>query len=115
MINLVMEKRLFNLRVNIGTIADCKVADYLNEIVENTKKALPENSEVFVIPVRTDENTGLFEVTDGVIDVKFKKLSENAVVPKRAKPGDMCMDLTAIDVEYDEKKDAYIYHTGLAF
>ena len=115
MINLVMEKRLFNLRVNIGTIADCKVADYLNEIVEDTKKALPENSEVFVIPVHTDENTGLFEVTDGVIDVKFKKLSENAVVPKRAKPGDMCMDLTAIDVEYDEEKDAYVYHTGLAF
>jgi dUTP pyrophosphatase len=25
------------------------------------------------------------------------------------------MDLTAIDVEYDEKRDMYIYHTGLAF
>jgi dUTP pyrophosphatase len=50
-----------------------------------------------------------------MIEVKVKKLSPDAVIPKRAKEGDMCMDLTAISVEYDPKKDAYIYHTGLAF
>lgn len=49
------------------------------------------------------------------IDIKFKKLDERAVVPKYAHEGDVGMDLTAIDVEYDEKNDMYIYHTGLAF
>ena len=45
------------------------------------------------------------------IEIKIKKLSENAVIPKYAIDGDVGMDLTAIDVEYDGKKDMYIYHT----
>ena len=49
------------------------------------------------------------------ITVKFKKLHPDAVVPKYAHNGDVCMDLTAISVEYDAGKDMYIYHTGLAF
>ena len=48
------------------------------------------------------------------IEIKIKKLSENAVIPKYAIDGDVGMDLTAIDVEYDEKKDMYIYHTGIS-
>lgn len=49
------------------------------------------------------------------ITVKFKKLHPDAVIPSYAHNGDVCMDLTAISVEYDEEKDMYIYHTGLAF
>lgn len=49
------------------------------------------------------------------LTIKFKKLDERAVVPKYAHDGDVGMDLVAIDVEYDEEKDLYIYHTGLAF
>ena len=52
---------------------------------------------------------------DNKIKVKFKKLHPDAVIPKYAHDGDVCMDLTAISVEYDEVKDMYIYHTGLAF
>lgn len=48
------------------------------------------------------------------IPVKIKKLHENAVIPKYAKLGDYGMDLTAVEVEYDEKLDCYVYHTGLA-
>lgn len=48
-------------------------------------------------------------------EVKFKKLDEKAVVPTYAHDGDVGMDLTAIDVEYDADKDMYVYHTGLAF
>ena len=48
-------------------------------------------------------------------EVKFKKLDERAVIPTYAHDGDVGMDLTAIDVEYDSKTDCYIYHTGLAF
>lgn len=46
--------------------------------------------------------------------VKLKKLNENAVIPFYAKEGDAGMDLTAIDVEYNEEMDCYIYHTGIA-
>lgn len=49
------------------------------------------------------------------ITVKFKKLHPDAVIPSYAHDGDVCMDLTAISVEYDKEKDMYIYHTGLAF
>lgn len=49
------------------------------------------------------------------LNIKLKKLDDRAVIPTYAHNGDVGMDLTAIDVEYDEKKDLYIYHTGLAF
>ena len=48
------------------------------------------------------------------IKLKIKKLHPNAVMPSYAHHGDVGMDLTAIDVEYDAEKDMYIYHTGLA-
>lgn len=47
--------------------------------------------------------------------VKVKKLSEKAVIPAYAKPGDAGLDLTAISYEYDAEKDCHIYGTGLAF
>lgn len=49
------------------------------------------------------------------VNVKIKKLDEKAVIPFYAKEGDACMDITAIDLEYDLENDRYIYHTGLAF
>lgn len=49
------------------------------------------------------------------LEIKFKKLDENAVIPSYAHDGDVGMDMTAISIEYDEEKDLYIYHTGLAF
>lgn len=49
-----------------------------------------------------------------MIEVKFRKIHPNAVVPKCANEGDMCFDLTAVGVEYNEENDSYIYHTGLA-
>lgn len=46
--------------------------------------------------------------------VKMKKIDDRAVIPSYAHDGDVGMDLTAIDVEYDREHDMYIYHTGLA-
>ena len=48
------------------------------------------------------------------MDVKIKRLFENAVIPTYAKPGDAGMDLTAISYEYDYEKQCHIYGTGLA-
>lgn len=49
------------------------------------------------------------------LTIKMKKLDSRAKVPTYAHYGDVGMDLTAIDVEYNEEKDMYIYHTGLSF
>lgn len=49
------------------------------------------------------------------LKVKLKKLDDRAVIPTYAHNGDVGMDMTAIDVEYDANHDMYIYHTGLAF
>lgn len=50
------------------------------------------------------------------MQIKVKKLNENAVLPHYAHYGtDMGADLTAIDYKYDPEKDRYIYKTGLAF
>ena len=48
------------------------------------------------------------------MEVKFKKLDENAVLPSYAKEGDAGMDLTAVSIKYDAEYDNYIYGTGLA-
>lgn len=48
------------------------------------------------------------------MDVKIKRLSETAVIPTYAKPGDAGMDLTAVSYEYDDEKNCHIYGTGLA-
>jgi len=47
------------------------------------------------------------------LQVKVKKLSPNAVIPKYAKNGDAGMDLTAIEVGFTD--DYVSYKTGLAF
>jgi len=52
---------------------------------------------------------------ENILEIKVKKLDERAVIPTYAHNGDVGMDMIAIDVEYDEKNDMYIYHTGLAF
>lgn len=48
------------------------------------------------------------------MEVKIKKLVNEAVIPAYAKLGDAGMDLTAISCEYDEVSDNYIYGTSLA-
>ena len=52
---------------------------------------------------------------ENILEIKVKKLDKRAVIPTYAHKGDVGMDMVAIDVEYDEKNDMYIYHTGLAF
>lgn len=46
--------------------------------------------------------------------VKFKKLVPEATLPSYAHDGDIGMDVFAVSMEYDERNDVYIYHTGLA-
>ena len=48
------------------------------------------------------------------MEIKIKKLSKDAVIPKYAKQGDAGMDLVAISKEYDGDGNT-VYGTGLAF
>ena len=48
------------------------------------------------------------------MDVKIKILDEDAVIPKYAKPGDAGLDLTAINIGYDEDNGIIEYGTGIA-
>mgnify|MGYP006379072781 FL=1 len=48
------------------------------------------------------------------MQVKIKKLHDDAVIPSYAKHGDAGMDLTAISKQYDDHGNV-CYGTGLAF
>lgn len=48
------------------------------------------------------------------MEVKVKRLSENAVIPMYGKPGDAGMDLTATSRYFDAEGNV-VYGTGLAF
>ena len=47
------------------------------------------------------------------MQVKFKKLNFEAVIPQYSKPGDAGMDLVAVGEARDTQGN-YVYHTGLA-
>lgn len=49
-----------------------------------------------------------------MLEVKFKKLNENAELPKYAKKGDAGLDLKATSREYSKEFECYVYGTGLA-
>ena len=46
--------------------------------------------------------------------VKFKKLHPDAKIPSYAKPGDAGMDMTCVEVTYNEEYGYYAYSVGLA-
>ena len=48
------------------------------------------------------------------MEVKIKKLVEEAVIPFYAKPGDAGLDLTAVGYEYKADIDCHVYSTGIA-
>lgn len=101
----------------------------LNELSENSKEkdsTVKRKRVSRIIPTKKgsieisnddkDFNTFVKEAIGlKPLEVKFKKLDERAVIPTYAHDGDVGMDLTAIDVEYNDEMDCYIYHTGLAF
>lgn len=49
------------------------------------------------------------------IEVKIKKLIDEAIIPSYAKQGDAGVDLTATSKKWDDKMQCWIYGTGLAF
>lgn len=58
-------------------------------------------------------NSSLVDKKFNGLEVKIKKLHENAVIPTYSKDGDAGMDLTAVSVEHTP--DYISYKTGLSF
>ena len=85
------------------------LVDTLNEM-EVVKEAVKSNKKG--APKKTTKK--LEKIVRDTIEVKFKLLNEDAVLPSYAHPGDIGMDVVATDVEYNAEHDYYIYHTGLA-
>lgn len=77
------------------------------EVVKEASKTNKKNA-----PKKTSKK--LEKIVRDTIEVKFKLLNEDAVLPSYAHPGDIGMDVVATGVEYNEEHDYYIYHTGLA-
>lgn len=48
------------------------------------------------------------------MEIKFKKVLDNAVLPYRATPYSAGYDLTAAAVSYDDKNDCWVYDLGFA-
>lgn len=46
--------------------------------------------------------------------IRFKKLDENAVMPKKAHDSDAGFDLTAVSMEFDNENGVIDYGTGIA-
>ena len=116
---------------NKGNVND--IFRRINSFNEMSNKAKEDDFEFGKVRITTIEETpeGLKEIEQHIekdfmtyakeaigqikLEVFFKKLDKRAVVPTYAHDGDVGMDMTAIDVEYDKDGDFYIYHTGLAF
>ena len=49
------------------------------------------------------------------VNVKVYRENDKAVLPAYGKDGDACMDVTATSIEYDDKRNRFICHTGLHF
>ena len=49
-----------------------------------------------------------------MLEIKFKKLNDEAELPKYANSGDAGLDLKATSVEWSDDFNCYVYGTGLA-
>lgn len=49
------------------------------------------------------------------VNVKVYRENDEAVLPAYGKDGDACMDVTTTSIEYDDKRNRFICHTGLHF
>lgn len=87
------------------------LSETLNEM-EVVKEAKKTNKKTVSKTSKTSKKVDT--IIQEEIEVKFKLLNDDAVLPSYAHPGDIGMDVVATDVEYNVEHDYYIYHTGLA-
>lgn len=87
------------------------LVETLNEM-EVVKEAKKTNKKTISKTTKTSKK--IAEIIQEEIEVKFKKLAENATLPTYAHDGDIGMDIIATSVTYNEEHDYFEYGTGLA-
>lgn len=87
------------------------LVDTLNEM-EVIKEAKKTNKKTVSKTTKTSKKVA--EIIQEEIEVKFKKLAENATLPTYAHDGDIGMDIIATSVAYNKDHDYFEYGTGLA-
>lgn len=87
------------------------LVDTLNEM-EVIKEAKKTNKKTVSKTTKTSKKVA--EIIQEEIEVKFKKLAENATLPTYAHDGDIGMDIIATSVTYNKDHDYFEYGTGLA-
>lgn len=87
------------------------LVETLNEM-EVVKGAKKTNKKAVSKTTKTSKK--MAEIIQEEIEVKFKKLAENATLPTYAHDGDIGMDIIATSVTYNEEHDYFEYGTGLA-
>lgn len=65
-------------------------------------------------PVSKIIDVGYKPTIQPILDVKIKKLYEDAKIPTYIENGSAGLDVTCISWEYDKETKTYCYHTGLA-
>lgn len=124
---MFITSRFSNVRFNSSNEKNETFLDAINSIVREKTKA---DEEIILSRYRNlsgEEKSivGLVNHGDTLPDytfirdnvettVLFKQLDDRAIIPTYAHNGDVGMDMTAIDVTYDDENDVYVYHTGLA-
>lgn len=79
------------------------------------KTAIGSGKDTFGAVIAINEFKQAVEESKKPIELKFKKLAEEAELPEYAHPGeDACVDLKAISYNYDKEKDYHCYGTGIA-
>lgn len=87
------------------------LVETLNEM-EVVKGAKKTNKKAVSKTTKTSKK--MAKIIQEEIEVKFKKLAENATLPTYAHDGDIGMDIIATSVTYNEEHDYFEYGTGLA-
>ena len=87
------------------------LVDTLNEM-EVIKEAKKTNKKTVSKTTKTSKKVA--EIIQEEIEVKFKKLVENATLPTYAHDGDIGMDIIATSVTYNKDHDYFEYGAGLA-
>ena len=124
---MFITSRFSNVKLNSSNEKNETFLDAINSIIRERTKA---DNEIILSRYRNlsgEEKSivGLVNHGDTLPDytfirdnvettVLFKQLDDRAIIPTYAHNGDVGMDMTAIDVTYDEENDVYVYHTGLA-
>jgi dUTP pyrophosphatase len=104
---------MFGLKLKKKIMSNINLEELLSKLkdVESTITNDDDDSTSFIKDL--DDIMNMLNPKSDVLNVKIKKLHKDAVTPSYSKDGDAGMDLTCVDIEYQQ--DYVSYKIGLSF